>query len=150
MDTSTYREFVEQWGNAIVAKDGARTHAMLAPWLQARQGPGALHELLLKGIRAYADEQWDGAQLQFFETFTVDGNDSFTGEDIERLKAEPTGEFPDMAQEVTPANFRAWMVLSLAGPEDDEPVNAVADLWLAVVEVGGELRVGYYRLLDAD
>ena len=36
------------------------------------------------------------------------------------------------------------------GPEQDTGFDACLDLWMAVVDVGGEMKIGYYEATDPD
>lgn len=146
IDHLPYRPFAATLGDAILKRDAAAVHALLAPWLQARMEPGALEAELQRHVEQYAAEQWDGADLGDFTEHRAGGN----GYSWEELCADDK-ELAARVPQVTPANFRAWLVLKLRGAGKAPLfVGAVADLWFAVVEVDGQQRVGHYQILDAD
>ncbi len=136
MMEQAFQDFGARFAQTIVAKDFGAAHAMLAPWLQAEITPGELARRLAvpEGVPEPA-------------RFGLDANKST----YEQLR-EPEG-FPPRSQpfspELTAGNFRLWMCIELM-PDEDSEWDACYDLWLAAVEVGGRLAVGYLEPSEAD
>jgi hypothetical protein len=80
--------------------------------------------------------------------FTLDGN-SCTLADLEPTDfGLPSQALP---AKINDNNFRKWMVIEFQpDPEQETGYDACLDLWMAVVDVGGEMKIGYYEPADPD
>ena len=135
-------QFCERFGAAIVGGDYAAAHAALAPWLASAWTPERLEAL----VAAELADLVEVFELETTPALTgcgVDSNPLSLDELRDEAGAETSsGEFPD---EIAESAYRAWMCVELSAAE-----YAVCDLWVAVVEVDGELRVGYFEALEPD
>lgn len=140
--------FCERFGGAIVGGDYAGAHAALAPWLGAVWTPERLEGLVAAQLADLA-EAWDLEAAPALGRCGVDSNPLSLDALRDEAGAEvSSGEFPD---EIVEAGYRAWMCLELrASDAGEEGELAVCDLWVAVVEVDGELRIGYFEALEPD
>lgn len=143
-----YREFAEQFAQAIVDEDFRMAHACFAPWLQKEFPPDRFRAHLEKWLWEI-NEVWEIDELIFPDEFSV----SYNGSTLESLKQDSDWREPrKISEEVTEENFRKWMVIHFMPDELDERVELDGwfDFWFILVETGGELRVGYFELADVD
>jgi hypothetical protein len=139
--------FCERFGAAIVIGDYAAAHAALAPWLAAVWTPERLEGLVAAQLSDLA-EVFDLEAPPALGHCGVDSNSLSLDTLRDEAGAEvSSGEFPD---EITEANYRAWMCVELGTSDAGGDRLGVCDLWVAVVEVDGELGVGYFEALEPD
>lgn len=109
------------FGDAVVARDHARAHALLAPWVQS--SPAAL-----------------AAQL---DAATIDGvapvDHTSAGNALPY--ADLTGSHA-LAPAITADNFRRWLWIDFT-PEPGGELDYCLKVYLVVVELDGELRIGH-------
>jgi hypothetical protein len=131
------RDFGDRFATALIARDFAAAHGMLAPWLRAAMGPDDLARLL--------DEA--RGELPPPERHELESNRS----SYEALR-EPEG-FPPRSEPFDPGitadNFRKWVCIELKPGEDSE-YDACVDLWVAMIELDGALAVGYLEPSEPD
>jgi hypothetical protein len=127
------RQFAERFGNALVAKDFAAAKDMLCAALRKKHTPEKLATLVAKESRHSGPP----------DVFTYDDNDTTAAE-----LRDGGGGFPRLPRHVTDANFRRWCCLQFLPGEDSD--LACFDWWMAVMEEKGELKVGFFHILDAD
>jgi len=148
---ASYRAFGEKFSAAIIAKDYASAHVLLAPWLMKKVTPEKLREEIEQHVREMC-KVWNVEDAIHPAQCDLDGNSRI---DVEGLREpEWDNSVPDIPAEVTDANYRYWMCQQFK-PEEvtvefDAFFDAFFDLWLALVEHEGELRVGYYKFSDPD
>jgi hypothetical protein len=110
----------------------------LAPWLQADFSPERLKRTL--------DPRYDGMPAP--KEFTLDGN-SCGLEDLEPNEFGPLTQ--PLPFEITKENYRKWMVIEFKpDPGENTGFDACLDLWMAVVEISGALKIGYFEPADPD
>lgn len=143
------KAFGQALGRAIVGRDFAAAHGMLAPWLQNNMTPADLQQQIEGECAEFMALYELSEDTPLYPAdFTLDGN-SCTLED---LKAEPSyREGRSIPPEVTTENFRKWMVIEfLPDPEEEREFDAYFDWWMIAVDVIGQLKVGYYEIEDPD
>lgn len=137
-----FRRFGEQFSAAIIEQDYEAACALLAPWLRDTTPPARLRELIEDRVGEMHDE-W-GVEDDLHPTeVDLDGNAAIR---VSHLAEE--GD--DLPHELTDANFRYWQCMQFQPAEGSVEFDAYFDLWAALVDHGGELRVGYFRLCDPD
>jgi hypothetical protein len=144
---ASYRAFGEKFSAAIIAKDYASAHMLLAPWLKKKVTPEKLREEIEQHVREMC-KVWSVEDAIHPAACDLDGNSSI---DVEGLR-EPDldNSVPDIPAEVTDANYRYWMCQQFKPAEGAVEFDAFFDLWLALVEHEGALRIGYYKFTDPD
>ena len=163
-----YKQFGDRFAQAIVARDYQAAHSMLAAWLQKTITPAKLQEMIEKEVGEVC-EAAELEELAYPETWEIDGNHS-TIADLrdprsyvstrnsgwlgEGRSYSGTGDLAKpIADEVTEENFRKWMCIQFMPSEeaqDDLDIDAFLDFWMAVVEVNGQFKIGYFELEDPD
>jgi hypothetical protein len=136
---SDCKELCDALGRAIVGRDFAAVHALLAPWLRAALGPGEIERLL--------DAQSEG--LAHPPASWVAGEGLADLEELRRPDpfGPPTQALPP---EITPASFRGWLHVQLVpDPAVHEEQNVCYDVWLVAVEHEGSCLVGYLEPWEA-
>ena len=142
---------VARFATSIIDDDYEAAHELLAPWLAAQVTPKELEAILVR---------------QFFADvkpvdFLIAGNDSTLAELREHYReyhkgdttrslasVEVFGEWGPPSihidEHITLANFRGWMSIDLT-PELDDPsgLDYLLRLWLIVVDINGEMRIGF-------
>jgi hypothetical protein len=138
------RAFGEALATTAIARDWTGVHGLLAPWLHGRFEPGAVRAFFEDDYRATLKECGVAEMLYPMEPY-VSGNSSTLAE-LREVPSFLPGPRPIPA-EVTEANFRQWMKVQLlcSGEQADQlDVDYLTEIWLVVVELDGELRVGYW------
>ena len=122
----------------IIAGDFAVARSFLAPWLQAVMTADDLKAMMAEAR----------ADLPAPAQFDLDSN-SCQLEDLEVDEySPPTKPLPG---EITNDNFRKWMCIQFQpDPEAETGYDACFDLWMALVDVGGSLKIGYLEPTGAD
>jgi hypothetical protein len=164
-----YKQFASAFATAVCAKNYQAAHQMLAPWLQQTLSQAKLQEMIEKEIREVCDAA-EVAEMAYPDTWEIDGNSS-TLESLRDphsfistrnsgwLNGEGQGYssagdlVKPIADEVTTENFRKWMCIQFMPNEEargDLDIDAFVDFWMALVEVGGQFKIGYFELEDPD
>lgn len=134
----SFKELGGRFARSVIDQDFPSACACLAPWLEKDFSPARLKAILeprYEGMPAPAE-------------FSVDGN-SCTLADLEPTDfGAPSQALPS---EINDANYRKWMVIEFKpNPEEETGFDACLDLWMAVVEVGGAMKIGYFEPADPD
>ena len=142
------REFGEQLGRLVLAKDWAGVHARLAPWLQRASTPDS--------VRAFFEEEYqrtleangiEGLHYPEFPDPDVGGNNFINATGLREPISWEGGRVRPVAAEVTDANMRYWMQLKLLCSDeqlDTLGFDTFSDTWIAVVATEQGLRIGYW------
>lgn len=142
-----YREFAENFAETIIAKDFTSAHQMLAPWLQQSVTPDGLAQMIAAEVQETAEINEIEGNLHP-ASYDIDSN-SCSLADLREPRSYAASR--DIAPEVTTENFRQWMVRQFQPSEDEElEIDAYVDLWMIVVEIDGEYKVGYFEMEDPD
>lgn len=133
-----FREIGDRFAQSIIGRDVESARACLAPWLSARFSKTELDTIL----QPRYEEMPRPAE------FTMDGNSCTLGDLEPTDYGTPSQPLP---AEITNENFRKWMVIEFhPDPKAETGFDACFDLWMAVVDVGGKMMVGYYEAADPD
>ncbi|GMW01186.1 MAG: hypothetical protein AMXMBFR84_23230 [Candidatus Hydrogenedentota bacterium] len=132
---------LEHLGWAIVDKDFKDANRYLAPWVLDDIGPNGLREAIDEHIRTVADEL--GLESSGYPSEVEVDSDASSLSDL-----SDTGR-RSIYPEVTDKNFREWCCILFLG-DGDKDVDAWLDMWVAVVEIKGELKIGYFELAYPD
>lgn len=142
------REFGMNLGHRTLARDWAGVHALLAPWLQRSMDIDAVgrffedeYRLILKdsGIETMHCPEYPDPELG--------GNAHTNATSLREPMSFKPGYIRPVAPEVTDANFRYWLMMRLQCSDEqmaDLDFDHFAEVWMAVVETGDGLRVGYW------
>ncbi|HMD30934.1 MAG TPA: hypothetical protein VKG84_03415 [Candidatus Acidoferrales bacterium] len=123
-----FQEVGDQFAEKIIRGEFDAARSLLAPWLESAISAKQLETIVREG---------QGKQPAPAE-FELDSN-SCELEDLEvDENSPPTHALP---AEITKANFRQWMVIQF---------NDSFDLWMALVEVSGALKIGYLEAASAN
>jgi hypothetical protein len=143
-----YKEFAQKFAQTMVDEDFKAAHAFFAPWLQKEISPENFRAQIEKWLREI-NEVWCIEELIFPDAFDIDGNSSTLSSLKEKESWREPRKFSD---EVTEENFRRWMVIEFLPGAADERIELDGwfDFWFALIETGGELRIGFFELTDVD
>ena len=147
----SYRQFADAFAHSIIRLDYSAPHKMLAPWLQPVITPERLREFVETELQEVA-AGFGLEDIIYPKAYQVDGN-SCSLRDLREPRSYVTSRrsHESLPPEVTEENFRKWMVIQFTpAPEDELEVDAWFDWWMMLVEVDGELRIGYFELEDPD
>jgi hypothetical protein len=133
-DVAACKEVGTRFGTAVVAKDFAAAQGMFCAGLRKKYTPKKLAALVAR------ESKHSGAP----DAFEYADNDTT----LAGLR-QSRGEFPALPDYLTAKNFRRWCCLQFQ-PEEGSEANACFDWWMAVMEERGQLRIGYFHILDAD
>lgn len=134
VDLSTFKGFAERFAAAVVAKDFAAAQSMLCTPLRKEFSAKKLATLIGKASKHSGPP----------DAFEYSDNDT-TAKDLR----DGGHEFSPLPAHVADANFRRWCCLQFLPGEESE-TDACFDWWMALVEEKGELRIGFFQILDAD
>lgn len=164
-----HKQFADTFAKAVVAKDYQTAHAMFADWLQKTVSAAKLQEMIEKEIQEVCEAN-EIEEMVYPEDWTVDGNSS-TLEDLREERSytyarnsawlgERKANFSihgdlrkPIADQFTSARFCKWLCIQfMPNPEAQEVlgIDAFLDFWMAIAEVNGEYKIGYFELEDPD
>jgi diguanylate cyclase (GGDEF)-like protein len=138
------RELAASFAEAIGSEDFARAHELLAPWLRARLSSEALQTLVEKELHDAA-EGLDLDGIEYPTDYEIGSNAST----LAQLRAPRRWTGPrDIPPEVTDANFRQWLMIEWQPAPGGARPDYWFRWWLIVVELEGELAIGYFGRED--
>ena len=133
---SAEEETLQKFGQAIIDRRFGDARQLLAPWLRDQMDESALEAAIQQGLGVAAEQS--GADAPTWPTdSSLDSNDI----DVAELRENT----PSLSSSITKSNYRGWYCLQF-----DEDKDAPFDLWVALVQDGGELRLGHLDLTPAD
>lgn len=154
----TYRALGRSFAEAIIAKNYDLAHSMFAPWLAQQVSAAALKRHIEAELQEVA-EVWELAQPMHPRAYEIDWNQALPFEGLQAHDAHRRSE-PRLyntrptdlvlSPEVTKDNYRIWMVVVFLPLEGEAEFDAYFDMWMAVVEVDGQCKIGYFELADPD
>jgi len=142
------REFGMVLGRNALARDWAGVHGLLAPWLQRSMDVEAVcrffedeYRLMLKenGIADMHYPEYPDPELG--------GNDHTNATALRAPMSFKPGYLRPVAPGVADSNFRYWLMMRLQCSDEqmaELDFDHFAEVWMAVVETGDGLRVGYW------
>ena len=133
-DRTQCEDLLRRFGAAVVAEDFAAVQKILCGPLRKKFTSKKLKELIANNTK---------------HSGPPDAFDSSIGDSTIAELREGQGEFPPLPTYVTAGNFRHWCCLEFL-PAEDSDVDSCFDLWMALIDEKGELRVGYFHILDPD
>ena len=142
------RAFGLDLGHKALARDWAGVHGLLAPWLQRTVDTDAVRRFFEDEYRLTL--QGSGIQDMHYPEYPdpeLGGNDFTNATRLREPMSFKPGYTRPVAPEVTDTNFRYWMMLRLQCSDEQMTqldFDHFAEVWLAVVETDGGLRVGYW------
>lgn len=150
-----YRKFAQEFAKKINAEDFEAAHLFFAPWLRSEITPDGLREMVESELRETADAA-GLEELIYPKNFQIDSN-SCTIDDLREIKkreyAYGRRARRPISDEITNENFRQWMVIQFTPAEGEDAeldVDAWFDFWIAIVDVDGEYKIGYFEFEDPD
>jgi HD superfamily phosphohydrolase len=137
-----YRNFSESFANTIISREFDRALQYFAPWLQNEFSTEDFRKTIENELQEM-NKIWEIEQIIYPESFEISTNPCSFSELKKIVK------FP---KELTDENFRQWMVIQFLPDEEDERIefDGWFDLWLAIVELNGELRIGHFEIKEVD
>ena len=150
-DERRVEQTAEAFATAMINDDYAAAHQLLAPWLAKQVTAKLLREILTKEF--LADTQPVDFVIAGNES-TLDELRSHFQEYYKDDKARTLGSLTEygmwgppsvsIADEITPANFKAWLSFDLTPDPDNEwGLDYMLRVFLIVVEIDGVMRIGY-------
>jgi hypothetical protein len=133
-----FEEVGAQFAERIIRREFEPARDLLAPWLRGAINAEQLEAVVREGC----------GPLPAPGEFELDGNSCML-EDLEVDEfSPPTRPLPP---EITNENFRKWMVIQFKpDPAQETGYDACFDLWMALVDVDGALKIGYMEATGAD
>jgi hypothetical protein len=160
-----YKQFADTFAQAVTTRDYDKAHTMLADWLQPTVSAAKLQQMIEKEIRevceaneieedVYPDDwQVDGnsttlESLREEHSYISVRNSAWLGEQRGNFSTDGDIAKP-IAEEFTSEQFRKWMCIEFmpnSEAQDELGIDAYLDFWMALAEVNGEYRIGYFEL----
>jgi hypothetical protein len=142
------RAFGTDLGRKALARDWPAVRAMLAPWLRSRYTVEAVQSFFEDEYRATLSENSiDGLRHPEYPEPELGGNGFTKATQLREPISFEGGKVRDVPAEVTDGNVRWWLKMQLTCSDDqmDElGFDYFCEVWMAVVETGEGLRVGYW------
>lgn len=164
-----YKQFADRFAQAVTTRDYDTAHAMLADWLQPTVTADRLREMIEKEIREVCEAN-EIEEDVYPDAWDVDGNSStleslreehsyisarnsgWAGEERSGFSANGDLRKP-IAEEFTTEQFRKWICIEFMPNEEAQQelgIDAFLDFWMALAEINGEYRIGYFEIEDPD
>jgi len=133
-----FEDFARQFAERIVRGEYESAREFLAPWLRNAVSAEQLETIVREG----RGENPAPARFDF------DENES----GLEDLQVDPSSPpTRPLPAEITAQNYRLWMVIQFEpDPDANTGYDTSFDLWMAVVDVDGALKIGYLEAANAD
>jgi hypothetical protein len=132
------KALAEAVGRHVVEREFAELLDLFAPWLAEQFSASDLQDMIDAaddGLPEPAKFTLDEGMLELEELRTPSDH------------GPPTRPMPDA---ITAANYRGWVCIQFQpDPKDAEDFNACYDVWVALVDHGGETMVGYFEAAEA-
>lgn len=144
-----YKDFAQAFAVNIIELDFVAAHRMLAPWLMNSITPEQLRRLIHKEVQEVAEANEIEGEYHP-GSYEIDSNICT----LQDLKETPSyRDARQIAEQVNEENYRQWMVIQFQPTQQEQEeldIDAWLDWWMIVVEVEGELRMGYFEIEDPD
>ncbi len=142
----------EAVGKAVIENKVNVLHKFFAPWLQTEVSAKALKKI----IDTAGEDRAEPADFELIpnESSLDDLREHQAADDRETEDGEPmtlatwdgdlTGPFTfPICDDITDANFRQALAIQFAPDDEDEEMDGCYALYVIVVEVDGEMKIGY-------
>jgi len=142
------REFGMDLGHKALGRDWTGVHGLLAPWLR--------RSIDVDGVRRFFEDEYrvilkyNGIEEMHYPEYPdpeLGGNDHTNATALRAPMSFKPGYIRPVAPEVTDTNFRYWLMMRLQCSDEQMQrldFDHLAEVWMAVVETGDGLRVGYW------
>lgn len=140
---------LQDFAETLVQQDWNNAYSLLTSWSQNRLTADTLARFIDEAIQEVNEEYmlpadaWPGA-------VDLDGNEDYP---LASLRADPGEKSlpPKLPPELTEENYRGWFCISLQAHEDqDLVIPGWWDLWMALAEEDGEIKIAYLELMELD
>jgi len=142
------RAFGTELGRKALERGWAGVHSMLAPWLRVSWSVERVQRFFEDEFRATLEANGaEGVHYPEYPEPQLDGNGFTKATQLREPISFANGKVRDVPIEVTDDNVRYWMKLQLQCSDeqmDDLGFDSFCEVWMAVVETGEGLRVGYW------
>jgi hypothetical protein len=142
------REFGMDLGHKALERDWAGVHGLLAPWLRRSIDVDAVRRFFEDEYRVILKD--NGIEEMHYPEYPdpeLGGNDHTNATALRAPMSFKPGYIRPVAPQVTDTNFRYWLMLRLQCSDEQRQrldFDHFAEVWMAVVETGDGLRVGYW------
>jgi hypothetical protein len=126
--------FARRFGAAVVARDFAAAQKMLCAPLQKTLTPRKLAQLVAKNSKHSGPP----------DAFEYSASDLTIAE-----LRDGDGEWLPIPSHITESNFLHWCCIQFL-PVEESDADACFDWWMAAMDEKGELKVGFFHILDPD
>jgi hypothetical protein len=161
------RQFADTFAQAVIAREYERAQAMLADWLQPTVSAATLQAMIEREVREVCEanaiaadlhpQSWqvssNSSSLEAIrepQVYTSVRNSGWLGE----AKRDAAGKLVSpVADGFTAGQFRQWLAVQFMPSDESQQafgIDAFLDFWMAVAEVDGEYRIGYFEIEDPD
>ena len=138
MDPAT-SAYLREFAVRLMREDFAEASSYLAPWLgEGEAGEFQLRDAVMEKTSEVLAEL-DGEDVGAPDGFDIDGNSS-TIEDLQESGY-------DLPSELDPEQLEGWYFVSITADEEEWTLY---DFWCAVMDIDGELVIGFYQVEDPD
>jgi hypothetical protein len=142
------RGFGLDLGHKVLARDWIGVHGLLAPWLQQSIGVDAVSGFFEDEYRrTLKDNGVEEIHYPQYPDPELGGNDHANATALRAPMSFKPGCIRPVAPEVTDTNFRYWLMMRLQCSDEQMAqldFDHFAEVWMAVVDSGDGLRVGYW------
>ena len=144
-----YRQFAHTFATRIIESDFAGAHKLLAPWLMQSVTPDQIRAMIKKEVQEVAEANELEGEMHP-TSYEIDSNSC----SLSDLKEIPSYREPrQISDQINEETYRKWMVIQFQPSEaeqDELGIDAWLDWWMMLVDVEGELRIGYFEIEDPD
>jgi hypothetical protein len=142
------RNFATELGRMAMHRDWPAIHAQLAPWLQSSLTPDDVRAFFENEYRATLEANGiSGMHYPEYPEPEVGGNSHVNATELRKPISWEGGRIRALAPEVTDENLRYWARVQLQCSDEQMErfgFDYFAEVWMAIVETGEGLRVGYW------
>lgn len=130
-----WKNVAKRFAETIVNRDFAATRDLFAPELRKKYTAKGIEKLVKEWTQ---HSGWPDA-------FEIGGNDIGLAD----LRQHTDPSFGPLPEFVNDENFRKWVCVQFL-PKEESAVDACFDWWMALIESGGALKIGYFEIVDPD
>lgn len=142
------REFGNQLGRRVIARDWSAVYGMLAPWMRSAVSADEVEEFFEQEYReTLGANEIEGMHYPEHPDPEVGGNGFTSATELRKPISFAGGKVRPLAPEVTDETMRFWMNLGLSCSDEQMETlgfDTFCDIWMAIVQTPEGLRVGYW------